>query len=125
MTRRRRGASSGSPARALRREGDGTVYDLDEHRRVTLAQLRAEVQDGRRFRATGPDGVDCTYELLAEVVRTTPSVRLGPDAGLVGALAQAVIGGVLSSPDRGREDDSDTGGRAGSRRSRRGRAPTE
>ena len=102
--------------RALRREADGLLYDVDEHRRVTIAELREDVQEGRRFRATRHDtGVDCTYEVLAELVGSAAlphaSPETSPPALLLGALAQAAIGGVVSEVTGRREQDDDKRGR--------------
>ena len=97
MARRDRGARAGLPVRALRREADGLLYDVDEHRRVTIAELREDVQEGRRFRAVRHDsGADCTYEVLAELVGTAAVPRASPDGGILGALAQAAIGSAFT-----------------------------
>jgi polyhydroxyalkanoate synthesis regulator protein len=53
----------------LQLDGDGALYDADEQRLVTLAELRDEVRNGRRFRAFRHDtGADCTYEVLANIL---------------------------------------------------------
>ena len=86
------------PPRVLRREADGLLYDVADHRRITIAELREDVQEGRRFRATRHDGVDCTYEVLAEVVSSAGAevhgVTRSAGAGAIGSLAQAVLGQV-------------------------------
>jgi hypothetical protein len=85
------------PPRSLRRDADGSLYDLDEHRRISPAELRQEVCGGRRFRAQRHDtGLDCTYEVLAELARTAPQIGMGPEAGMMGALVGGLVKGVFA-----------------------------
>jgi hypothetical protein len=81
------------PPRILRRESDGGLYDVDERRRVSVAELRDELRTGRRFRASRHDsGANCTNEVLAEVLQAGvfPGVK-GEGAGL-GAGVSAGMG---------------------------------
>lgn len=60
---------SGMFTRVLRRDSDGTLYDLEEHRPVSIEELRGDLGSGRHFRAHRHDlGADCTYEVLVEVL---------------------------------------------------------
>lgn len=89
---------SALPKRTLRREADGSLYDVDERRRVSLSELRDDVRTGRKFKASRHDsGADCTYEVLADVVK-------GDGAGLkefgtaaIGTLLRTVGTGVVQA----------------------------
>jgi hypothetical protein len=88
-----------SEYRQLRRESDGSLYDLGERRRISAAEIRDDIRAGRRFRAVRHDtGADCTSEVLAEVLRGALADRVGMGSGLPAGLA-AVAGTVLSALD--------------------------
>jgi hypothetical protein len=87
----------------LRRDGDGSLYDMDQHRSVTLAELADDVRAGRRFRVTQHDsGMDRTSSVLLEVLsasspagaginRLTSSTQLPALTGAVGAFAARAV----------------------------------
>jgi hypothetical protein len=70
MTDKRRSRrDSAVSTRPLRRDSDGSLYDLTHHRPVTIEELRDDLRSGRHFRAHRHDtGADCTYEVLVEVL---------------------------------------------------------
>ncbi|MHB8690047.1 MAG: hypothetical protein ACYDHH_02265 [Solirubrobacteraceae bacterium] len=107
----------------LRRDGDGTLYDLEERRTIPIAELAEEVRVGRRFRAHQQGSErDCTQQVLLEVLGAVGRARptsLSAGSGLPGlAGAVSAVAGVIV--DRhGFERDSDgaapSGNGAGSR----------
>jgi hypothetical protein len=113
------------PARMLRRDGDGTLYDVDEHRTVSLAELAEEVREGRRFRVhQHSSGRECTQQVLLEVLGAgAPAGALGTgiaSAGArVGGLAGAVgtIAGAIAD-HRNRDETSANGAAHQGRRPR-------
>jgi hypothetical protein len=107
-----------SEYRHLRRESDGSLYDLDERRRISGTELRDDIQAGRRFRAIRHDsGADCTSEVLAEALRGAVADRLGAGTGLPAGLA-ALASTVLSALDT--RDETGAGGALRATRSSRG-----
>lgn len=80
------------PARNLTRGRDGSLFDVDEHRQISLAELADDVRDGRRFRVRHADTDQiCTQRVLLEVLQA--SVTPGPASSLAAglpALASAV-----------------------------------
>jgi hypothetical protein len=108
----------------LRREADGSLYDIDERRWVSLSELRDEVRIGRRFRASRHDtGANCTNEVLAELLQggALPGMK---DAGAssLGSLAgllRMVGGGIVQALDeRHREGERLFGSKRRARPSR-------
>jgi hypothetical protein len=80
------------PRRQLRREADGSLYDIDEGRRVGTDELRDDVRGGRNFRVyRGRDRVDCTHEVLGEVLGGGMSAP-GPGSGTLSSAGSAVTG---------------------------------
>jgi hypothetical protein len=119
------------PPRRLRRDGDGALYDLDERRTVSLAELAEEVQAGRRFRAHRHGSErDCTQQVLLQVLGASALTVPGGSRGLAayapGLAAYApglaaVLGSVAGSLADRREPGSsassgDENGSAGRRR---------
>lgn len=90
----------------VRAEG-GRLFDALTLRPVTLEELADEVRSGRRFRVRGAEsGVDCTYQVLAQVLLTalapTPpgtARAAGRSSGIVELLCDAV--GAASCAGRG------------------------
>ena len=100
-------SAAGPSPRLLRRERDGTLYDLMLDRPVTLVELAQDVKDGKRFRAVRAEsGATCTAEVLLEVLRAA----LPEAAALTGLAKSAVemaeqLGEVLGYPRSGSEAD--------------------
>lgn len=95
------------PAREVVRDRDGNLFDVGEHRPVTVAELAADVRAGRRFRARDQDtDAVCTQQVLLEVLRGAAAKALpkpGIDmSGLAGAAG--MIGEVLTRA-ASREDE--------------------
>jgi len=70
---------------------DGSLYDVNERRRISAADLRDYVRDGGLFEARREEsGADCTYEVLQSVVgvgllnNLVPGMGGGPLPGLAG-----------------------------------------
>jgi hypothetical protein len=85
------------PPRRLRRDGDGSLYDLDELRAVALVELAEEVRGGRRFRAHHHDSDrDCTQQVLLEVVGAAAPMAAGPALGSVAWDRMADLPGALT-----------------------------
>jgi hypothetical protein len=105
------------PPRSLRRDGDGTLYDLDERRTITVVELAEEVRVGRRFRARQQGSErDCTQQVLLVVLGCSaiPAPPLSPAAGSqLGALAGA-IGAIAGAIADRRADDHSGAGASGS-----------
>jgi hypothetical protein len=81
------------PKRRLRQESDGSLYDVDERRRVELSELCEDVRSGRFFRAARhTSGENCTQEVLAKVLAA--GVPKPPQSG--GAALAGMVTGVLS-----------------------------
>ena len=125
------------PPRSLRRAGDGALYDLDERRTITLAELAEEVRVGRRFRASREGSErDCTQQVLLEVLgaagplRPTSLASGGNVSGLAAAVG-AIAGAIADRPGsgdarawprvRGRDDDATGRSSNGTARRRRPR----
>jgi len=78
--------------RTLCRRSDGSLYDLDENRRIEVDELREEVRAGRRFRTHQQEtGLDCTNQVLVEIlISALPgsgfSARTQPATSLLDAL---------------------------------------
>jgi PHB/PHA accumulation regulator DNA-binding domain len=114
--RRGRGGAAGLARRSLRRESDGSLYDLDERRRVSLGELRDEVRDGRRFRACHHEtGADCTNDVLMDVLQSGVAGRGGVDLGAMASVVRLVGNGIIDVLD-------DRDGRRGRRGDGRGRS---
>jgi hypothetical protein len=94
-------ARDSRPPRSLRRDADGTLYDLDERRTISIGELAEEVRMGRRFRAVqqGSERV-CTQQVLLEVlgaVGPSPPAALAAGPGLHGlAGAVGLVAGALA-----------------------------
>lgn len=92
-------------ARLLRRERDGTLYDLTLNRPVTLVELAEDVKNGRRFRAVRAESqATCTAEVLLEVLRAaSPELASLPSLG--GSVSEMVeqFGQVVGFPASGSE----------------------
>jgi hypothetical protein len=81
------------PARVLRRDGDGTLYDLEERRTIPITELAEEVRVGRRFRAHQQGSErDCTQQVLLEVLGAVGST--GPVSLSAGSRLQGLAGAV-------------------------------
>jgi hypothetical protein len=95
------------PKRRLRREGDGSLYDLDEHRRIEPAELADDVRAGRYFRvARASSGEDCTQEVLSQVIlQAAPGSRTG-GAGL-GSMLTSMLGAIVNGAANSRIGDRD------------------
>ena len=69
---RRRPSVRQDQKRLVRRGADGSLFDVEGGTPVTVEDLRAGLKAGRYFRATEADtGVDCTNEVLAEVIKSS------------------------------------------------------
>src|SRR2546421_7315019 len=93
------------------RKDDGSLYDVSERRRITIAELRDYVRDGGLFEARRQEGgADCTYEVLQSVMGVGLLENLVPGMG-GGSLPRHVRASVarLGGPD-------EEGGRRGARR---------
>lgn len=91
MSRRR--PRSTLPRRRLRRENDGSLFDVDERRRIEIAELAEDVRSGRYFRAARhSSGEDCTQEVLAQVLASSVPTPSGAATGLGG-----VVNGLLAT----------------------------
>jgi hypothetical protein len=77
----------------LRRESDGSLFDLDERRRIELTELADDIRSGRYFRATRhSSGEDCTQEVIAETVLSAlPTVS---SAGSIESVMASVFSGM-------------------------------
>lgn len=121
----RREETRRAPRRTLRRESDGSLIEAREGTPVTPAQIRDELRGGVRFRAVRPDGSDCTYAVLAEIL-TGRGPELGrPDSrvgagGLLGRLAGDALEWSEEERD-GRRERPARGGRSRPGRERRRR----
>jgi hypothetical protein len=92
--RRARPRPAASP-RSLRRDSDGSLYDLTEHRQATLEELRDGLRSGRRFRVHRHDtGADCTYEVLVDVLTAALPAWTLPAKGKVEAALDMFWKGV-------------------------------
>lgn len=97
----RRASRSPLPRRRLRQESDGSLYDVDERRRVELVELVDDVRSGRFFRAARhTSGENCTQEVLAQVLaagapKPTRSGG-GAFAGMVSSVLTGIVGGLNS-----------------------------
>lgn len=71
-----------APDRLIHRAADGALSDVETGTAISLDELRDELQEGRYFRATRSDnGVECTNEVLAELIRNSlPAVESSLDA---------------------------------------------
>ncbi len=67
MTRDRAAGARTRKRRALLREPNGTLVDIEANREVDIVELLDDVKAGRRFRAHRRDGADCTVEVLVEM----------------------------------------------------------
>jgi PHB/PHA accumulation regulator DNA-binding domain len=125
------------PPRRLRRDDDGSLYELDERRHITVRELADDVRGGRRFRVHQHGSErDCTQQVLLEVLATAapgPALTAGGGAmaGALPGLAGAVgmLAGALSArwpgattEHRAAEPDASTDGDA--RPAARRRRPT-
>ena len=64
------------------RKNDGSLYDVNQRRRITQAELRDYVRDGGLFEARRHEnGADCTYEVLQGVVGVGLLENLVPGMG--------------------------------------------
>jgi len=89
-----------SPPRKLRRERDGSLFDVESEQSVSLSELAEDVKDGRRFRVSrAVSGSACTNEVLVEILRAAlPDVSAatggletaGSATGLLEQLTQLV-----------------------------------
>lgn len=116
----RRSPRSKLPARRLRRESDGSLFDVDERRRLELAELCDDVRAGRYFRAVRhSSGEDCTHEVLSEVLAVGLPRAILPGSGgggfesMVSSLFKGLLrtGGSARShvEDQDREHPKDRG----------------
>jgi hypothetical protein len=113
---RRRLVKDPRPPRSLRRDDDGTLYDLDERRTITITELAEDVRVGRRFKARQQGSErNCTQQVLLQVLAAAgpakaPSLpgaggQLHGLAGAVGAIAGAIADrrdGASADGDRDR-----------------------
>jgi hypothetical protein len=119
------------PARGLRRDGDGTLYDLEERRTIPITELAEEVRVGRRFRAHQQGSErDCTQQVLLEVLGSVGPARpaslpAGSGLpGLAGALS-AVAGAIVDRRGFERDGDGPAGSANGAGRQARPRLELE
>ena len=112
MSRRR--ARSALPTRRLRRESDGSLYDLDERRRIETTELADDIRAGRHFRAVRESSQqDCTQEVLTQVLTAAlprPSVGTGGFesmiASVIGNIANGANGAWTSRTSRDHHEDA-------------------
>ena len=87
------------------RKNDGSLYDVNQRRRITQAELRDYVRDGGLFEARRHEnGADCTYEVLQGVVGVGLLENLVPGMGSslpglggLGGLGALAGGGPLGA----------------------------
>ncbi|WP_250285517.1 MULTISPECIES: polyhydroxyalkanoate synthesis regulator DNA-binding domain-containing protein [unclassified Frankia] len=86
--------------RRLRRDSDGSLYDINEHRRIPLSEIREDIQAGRRFRAVRDgSGEDCTNQVLADALKGALVDKVGLQTGIPASLS-AIAGSLLSALDK-------------------------
>jgi hypothetical protein len=79
-------------SRLLSREVDGSLHDLDTRDVVTTVDLIDDLRAGKRFRVNRHDtGLDCTAEVLAEVLA---QVVFGGDGTRRTGLLEPLLGMV-------------------------------
>lgn len=93
------------PRRRLRQESDGSLYDVDERRRVEIAELVDDVRSGRFFRAARhTSGENCTQEVLAQVLGAgapKPTHSGGAAfAGMVSSVLSGIVNGLGSKGEK-------------------------
>jgi hypothetical protein len=91
--------------RRLRRAADGVLTDEDSGQAVSLAQVRDDLRDGRRFSVRRADGSDATFAVLAEVVtgrEPGPPSAGGRGAGGIGDAVGRTLREALEGADAGR-----------------------
>ncbi|MEV6823362.1 hypothetical protein [Amycolatopsis sp. NPDC051102] len=79
MTRDRSAGARTRKRRALQRQPNGTLFDIEANRVVDVAELLDDVKAGRRFRAYRRNGADCTVEVLVQML---DDAMAGQHAGL-------------------------------------------
>lgn len=89
------------PRRRLRQESDGSLYDVEERRRVELSELVDDVRSGRYFRAARhTSGENCTQEVLAQVLAAgapkAPQSGGAAFAGMVSSVLSGIVSGLNS-----------------------------
>ena len=123
ISRRRR------PRRKIVCRSDGSMFDVEQRRRISVEELRNLLIGGENFEAeTEETGRDCTVEVLQRVMSGAPSSMSGlgglplPTPGAFGAFTD-LMGLVRAAGDRpeGAGRDERWEDRPGPRR-RRGRA---
>lgn len=72
--------------RTLRRERDGSLFDIEERRAIDPEDLLDELRAGRRFRAHRTTGEDCTVEVLVEALVPALGGHLLEQGGVRGPL---------------------------------------
>jgi hypothetical protein len=100
LRRRPEVAKASLPHRVLRRETDGSLYDVDERRPISVAELCDDLRAGRYFRATRSDsGANCTNEVLAEVIQgAVPDAKNSTLESLFPVL-RTMGGGLFGVPE--------------------------
>jgi hypothetical protein len=93
----RRRPRSALPKRRLRQESDGSLYDVDERRRVELSELCDDVRAGRYFRAARhTSGENCTQEVLAQVLAAGAPKAAGANGAAFAGMVSSVLTGIVS-----------------------------
>lgn len=120
MSRRR--PRSTLPRRRLRRESDGSLFDVDERRRIEPSELADDLRAGRFFRAARhSSGEDCTQEVLAQVLASSLPTPAGAGVGAAGSLGSVVtnlLGGLVTASSARLFDDEPRSDRPVRRRRR-------
>lgn len=51
---------------------NGQIYDLDNHRRVTMKELAKRIAEGEKVKVVNHAGVDCSQEIFEKVTKLVP-----------------------------------------------------
>ena len=86
------------PRKQLIRESDGMLHDLTTDRRIPPSELTDFVTSGGYFEARRHDGLECTAQVLAEVLQSSISEQLQPQALGGGGAVEAMLGAAALDP---------------------------